>query len=266
MKGNLFVAIVSVILGSLITIVGQPYVNQYVEGSKTPVLLKKFDQTNIENLSDDVKKQISLVTTRYSLRQIQGGTAEDLTVKVTSTNDLPISNFVIDKNSETNSVIDISKTFKKIEVKSIRPNGLLSMEITHAPDNKITIEEIVKLGYITDNEIEKIESSMQWWQYLLLALLAVFWGGVIYLAYLAIVKTINHFSIIESGLTEPDKKGFPYTLAIIVGFLITLSIVSRLKIIPLPTVNVSEFFYAVMLYLIVSNYEKIKKIIDKLAK
>lgn len=259
MKSNLIVGIISVVIGSFITIFGQPYVNDYFESSKTPILLKELHQTNIDNLPNDVKKQITLVTTRYNLRQIQGGTAEHLTIKVTSSDTLLVSNLIVDKKSEANKLLDISETFKKIEVDSIRPNGSLSFEVTHSPSNLITIEEIAKLGMIIESEIEQIDDSFRWWEYLLIIMISVIFPACIVLGlFFFLNKVVNYFYLLESGQSKADYSSLAWIIAIITIF----CILSKIKGFPLPEIHVSELFYAVMLFIVISNYKKIKNIID----
>ena len=111
-RNGIIIALIGAVFGALVTIVGQPYINQIFEKAKTPKLLREYHQTNIESLPDNVKSQISLITTRYGLSHSGGGSAEQITVTIKSSDKIPLQSIVIDPSSETNSINEINDNLK----------------------------------------------------------------------------------------------------------------------------------------------------------
>ena len=196
-RNGVIVALVGAVFGALVTIVGQPYVNQIFEETKTPKLLQEKHSTNIASLPSNVKSQIALITTRYSLRHVGGGAAEQVTITIKSSEEVPLSNLIIDPSSEPNSINEISKYIKKIEIPVIRPTGVLLLEITHSPKNEIEIDEISKIGEVVSSNFSSSGPAMEWWQYLLIGLFFLVWGGFIWFAYLFLSKGAKYFVSLE---------------------------------------------------------------------
>ena len=264
-KNGIIIALVGAVIGALVTIVGQPYINRIFEEAKTPKLLREYHQTKIESLPDSVKSQISLITTRYSLIHTGGGSAEQVTITITSLNKIPLRGIVIDPSSEPNSINEINDNIMKIEVPAIRPTGKLFFEITHSPKNQIKIDEIAKIGEIVSSNFNSPGPSREWWRYILIGLFLFFWIGIIGFGYWALNKgamyLISLESISDKNVAEPSRS----KIATIIVVVLTLNIISKLDlgVIDLPYIPISDIFYAVLLYLIVTNYRALKSLLSK---
>ena len=148
-KSNSFlIAVASAILGSLVTIIGQPYISNLYEETKLPIISRERSTTNISSLPDNVKDQISVITTRYALKHYSGGSGKDVSILIKGTSQLDVANLIVDPGSEPNIVTQLNKQQIKVDIKSIRPNGKIVMEITHSPDNDIVWEDLIGEGSI----------------------------------------------------------------------------------------------------------------------
>lgn len=257
-RSGVFIAVIGAVFGALITIIGQPYVNQLFEEAKTPKLTKDVRSTNINQLPPEVKNQISLVTSRYSIQHISGGTAENLTIDIVTSEDIPLANLVVDPSSEPHQIDAINGNRFKIEVPSIRPGGLISYEITHSPNISIESSEIIGQGEIDVFQWSGSVSGMEWYQYLLLAAFIILWIVIIYIAWRALNRAAQHFVSLEATGTEDRKNS---KLASILVGLVSFNFISRmdLGIIDLPSIPIGDMFYALLIYIIVTNYTALKK-------
>ncbi len=263
---GIIIALVGAIFGALVTIVGQPYVNELFEEAKTPKIIRDYHKPSIEGLPSNVKNQISLITTRYSLKHTGGGSAEQITVTINSSRKLPVQNIVIDPKSEKSSINQVNEKIIKIEIPAIRPDGSLSFEVTHSPDNKIQIDEIAKTGAINSSFVNR-SFGMEWWQYVLIALFAIAWIGLVWLAYLALRKGADYLVSLESSGGSNNTEVSNSKIASIVVGVLAFNFISMLDlgIIDLPYIPIRDIFYAFLFYILVTNYKAIKLFFSKVS-
>ncbi len=265
-RNGIIVALIGAIFGALVTIVGQPYMNQIFEEAKTPKLLKEYRQTNISSLPDAVRKQITLVTSRYTIRHVDGGTAERITISIDSDEGISASSIVIDPSSETATFREINENFKKIEIPAIRPKGQMSFEITHSPNNQIRVEEILKAGEIVDSEFEVMTShNNKWWMNLFIGLLLTGIVSILTAVYFSLKKGANYIVIIEGTSGENISYETRSKIASVFSLAITYNFISYFGFInlSLPRIPIQDAFYALLIYVIIINYKKILTAIEK---
>ncbi|MBT3133672.1 hypothetical protein KL866_00785 [Alteromonas sp. ALT199] len=264
-KHGIIVALIGAIFGALVTIVGQPYVNQVFEEAKTPRLVKEYHQTNVRGLPDNVRKQITLITSRYNIRHVGGGPAEEITVSIHSDKDISASSIVIDPSSETATVKDVNGKFKKIEIPAIRPKGQVSFEITHSPSNQIQLEEISKSGEIVDSEFAARSSRNGWWEYFIVGLILTVILGILIVIYISLKKGADYLVGMESGTSDNIDAEKKTKIASILVLVITYNFISYFGLggLSLPRIPIQDAFYALLMYVIVTNYKRILIIIEK---
>lgn len=264
-KHGIIVALIGAIFGALVTIVGQPYVNQIFEETKTPKLVKEYHQTNVKGLPDDVRKQITLITSRYNIRHVGGGPAEEITLSIHSEEDISASSIVIDPSSEAATFKEVNGKFKKIEISAIRPKGQVSFEITHNPNNQIQIEEISKVGEIVDSEFSARSSRNFWWEYLFIGLFLSLILSILAAVYLSLKKGADYIIGVEIESSENIDSEKKAKIASIFVLVISYNFISYFELggLSLPRVPIQDAFYALIMYIVVTNYKKILIAIEK---
>lgn len=259
--------IIGAVLGSVLTIVGQPYINEKFEERKTPQLVKETISHNLNYLPNDVKEQITIVSTRYSLENVSGGTAEDITITITSDSNFPDKAIVINPQSEKYQLNSTDHKIKKIEVPNIRPSGIVSFEITHNPQNHISISEVIRTGVILSSDATRQDGDNSWWQYVLLLLFIFFWVGLIWLFYISLSKGAKYFLSLDKGEEIEVNENFRSKFSVILVAILCINLLAgmNLGLIDIPHIPIRDIFYALVIYILVINYKSLKAILKKLS-
>ena len=130
-------AIGGALIGAILTVFGQPYFTTILDRAKEPILASEVISTNIANLPDELRRQITVITTRYTIKHRSGGAAKKVTLNAESSVELPASTFQV----QTTETYQIKKTGAKtfsIDVDEIRPQAEVVIEATHTPSATIT--------------------------------------------------------------------------------------------------------------------------------
>lgn len=264
LRNGILIALIGALFGSILTIFGQPYINRLFEEAKIPNLLKESGQANIKGLPKDIQGQIAFITTDYSLSHIDGGTAEQITITISSSDSISLESISIDPISESNSVNQINERIIKIEIPEIRPSGKISFEITHSPESQILINEILKSGEISETEFKSYDSGLKWWGYLLIGAGIMLIIGIMWLIYSTLSTGAKYLVSLESPETENSEVAKSKIASIII-IVLAFNFLSMfdLGIVDIPRIPISDFFYALMIYLLFTNFKAIKATFKK---
>ena len=77
---KLIITVVSVVVGSVLTLIGKPYIDQKIQERKVPVLVKEIYKPDVSGLPEEIQRQVTLLPVKYTLEHKVGGSAKNLTI------------------------------------------------------------------------------------------------------------------------------------------------------------------------------------------
>ena len=110
------IGIIGIVVGSILTIIGQPYVEQKIQEQRASVLTKEIDKIDTAALPAELQKQITILPVRYALQHRTGGTAKNITIYLNS--DIPItsSELRFDEKSEAYTLTQVNNKSIKVDL------------------------------------------------------------------------------------------------------------------------------------------------------
>ena len=261
---KLSVPVVVAVISCILSVSGTLGTQQYILLQSKPNLKKDVVKPDLSGLSPEVKKQITLIPINYSLQNISRSAAQNITIFVRSDTVLNIPDLKFSQESEDYQVSMPDPHELKITAPSIRPNGLLSVQILTPADNSITFSELSDNATIVTS---KNAQPSQNGKNALLVWLVVGFGILIWLPILCIliylfVQIGKYWRTMESDAIQPEIRN--RIIILLIAFYIYDDIVIGSTgmfqaWLPLPRINFAELTSIFVFYLIVTRYKLLEE-------
>ena len=150
MREKLIVAVVSALVGSLITLGGMWGIRSMERN--VPVLEKDVYRFDISRLSPEFQRRVTALPVKYTLRHKAGGTAKNVTIFLNSNSAVTPSELIFDKWCEYYKSVQVDSNSIRIDIPSVRPSGIVMFEILTEAKNEIQFRERVEEGRIFNIE------------------------------------------------------------------------------------------------------------------
>lgn len=259
------IAVTSVVVGSVLTVLGQPYIQLRLEESREARLEYSIQRTSINALPSRIADQIQFIPTRYNLSHVSGREADDISVYLRASEPIQTSDLII-TSTENYSVTEIDSKNIQIDLTSMRPQSELSIELVHNPENEISWEPVIGSGTISpENSAETgvdVGTIILW--VVLITFFLAFWATFIYVAWRGLSFSERKLKAIEkdgTGFTEIEKNRIVRVFAIVLIYNSMIGVSS----ISLPFIPFAQIFYAIMTYILIVNYSYMKVALNKIA-
>jgi hypothetical protein len=259
-KKEIIIAVVAIIFGSALTILGQPIFNRYFENTQTPILETDIHVPDINSYPSEIKSQISIVPIVYNLTHYSGGTAKGITILLDSVDPIEKSQLIFDSLSEPYT-IDFISTTVKIDIQTVRPEGFIAFQVFVDPGNKIKWSHLIEEGKIIEEGSSPSDTNTMTLIMILVAVVIVILVVVIFARYW--VKTIvdaadaTNVTIGRAELISFIESNEVFLIQIIIGIFaynFLASAIPTLLFIRLPTVSFEQIFYALFMIFFVINF------------
>lgn len=266
---SFIVAIISVVVGSLLTLFGQPFINEKIQEKRVPILVKEVYRPDISGLSAELQKQVTILPVKYTIEHKVGGTAKNLTISINSDSPIRSSELRFSERSEGYSLRQITEKSIKIDVPVIRPpDGIVTFELLTGVNNKLQFQELAEEGKILTTESFAAENKKS--NLLAIAVIAVIivlWGALVTILVTIFRRIGAHWRNMEiaaekasNDIREPLVK---LMIILIVYDLIVGSLGPVGGFLPVPRLSFTEMFYAFCLYLLITRYKLIEAVLQK---
>lgn len=249
------------VVGGILTILGTPFINTAFERTKVPGIAKEVSRTKIDTLPSSVQDQITLVTTRYSLKHMSGGTGKGVTIILTAGQQIPKTNIVVDKTSEAFDITTADEKSYKINIPVIRQKAGFVVEVTHQPKNTLTWDERAEEGKIVDTQGPTDQRAWDlvtnaWTIFIVLSSIGAL------LIFLLVKYFVNVLLITDTStgreLTSAEKKRFASVIFSIWAFSNLTKGLTGAGV----AVSLSEAFFGFALYFAITNTNVLMKCIS----
>jgi len=259
LKSQVVIAIISAVIGSLVTVLGAPIVEDWLSSNKEPLLLSEISKPSLNGLEESVQDQIKTISTTFSAQHTQGSSAEKITLIVKGTMDLDDKSIAVSSNADTHKIKLVSPTEAHIDFPAIRPTNGFSVTIIHSPQNQITFDHLIDNGKIVGRYAYEQQNSTVNNPIFLVLILFTILALLIVLMFVAGYYGAKNIVNKEEQLNEITKNNRVFIASIIIGAFVYNVLIENLSdSLPLPELKFSEVLCAVLLYLLLSNYDKLK--------
>jgi hypothetical protein len=254
---KLLVPVVTVML----TLAGNYGVNQLIQAKGKAVLSKDVIKTDLSSLPTQVQQQIPLIPITYSLQHRAGGPAQKVTIFVKSDTLLSIADLKFSMESEDRQISSPDLHTIKVDVPTIRPDGLVSFQIITTPSNQIKFSELSENARITTLkgvEVEKRKTLFV--EYCLSAVGILLWLTIVVTVGFTIWRARKWWQGMETGIAPPKLK--ERLIILIIILLVYDSVLSSFGpfggFIPVPRISFNDLTAAFLFYLLVTRYRLIE--------
>jgi hypothetical protein len=269
MWGKLVVAIVSVVVGSLLTLLGQPFINEKIQEKRVPILVKEVYRPDISGLSAELQKRVTILPVKYTIENKVGGTAKNLTISINSDSPVRSSELRFGDRSEAYSLRQITENTIKIDVPLIRPGGIITFELLTGVNNNLRFQELAEEGKILTTESFAVENKKSNLPVIaVIAIVIVLWAALVTIVLTLFRRIGTRWRNMEIGdekasndIREPLVK---LIIILIVYDLVVGSLGPISGFLPVPRLSFTEMFYAFCLYLLITRYKLIEAVLRKL--
>jgi len=256
-------ALLGAALGAILTIFGQPYFTSVLDHAKSPLLVSEVSSTNIDGLSEELRRQITVVTTRFSLKHRSGGTAKNVTIEISPSVEILRTSVVVAQSSEPFEFKSSAAKSFTIDIAAMRPNSSIVVEVTHAPSIKVEWTTLVAEGSAIDAiELERRSKSglgsrpeALWFVGFMLATLVGLSLVAKYIARAIPSATSDE----QSQFSEASHRRLVWLLS----FCLLWNWVIRSSGMDLLHFPIAEILYALIIYLIVTNLSGIRNALSQ---
>ncbi|EPS3433155.1 TPA: hypothetical protein ACPHTU_004447 [Vibrio alginolyticus] len=265
MKNQLLSAILGAIIGAIISAFGTPIVNDWLSSNKEPLLLSEISKPFLKSLDEPVRKQIKTITSTYSIQHTQGSTAEDITLIFKSSEPLDKNSVAVVSGADKYKLTEVAGNEVHIDFASIRPTGGASITIAHSPESDILFDHLIHTGQIIGKHLyEREESPVN--NPFILVIIMIF----IIVTCVVLFMVVGHYVAKRFVQTEDEVSGEAtkdqriYVASMIIGVFIYNMVTQHIQgSLPLPKISLVEVLCGVVLYLILTNFTNLKKILRK---
>ena len=258
MKDKIIVAVVT----CLLTLVGNFALQRFIQEKAKPLLVKDVYRTDLSGLPKEVQQQIPLVPIKYSLQHKSGAAAHNVTILIKNDGLLSMTDLKFSPESEDHqfSVVD-PHTFK-IDIPTIRPNGLVSFQIIVPVTSQITITELAESGqFVTAKELETQKQKTSIYE-----IAMVVSGVALWLAFVSwigvLIWKVGKWWRDNGTAATPDELKSRMIFLITVLFIYEIatgSLGPLSAFLPVPHISFSEIIDAFILYFLVTRYKLIEE-------
>ena len=251
-----------VVIGALLSALVTPYAADRFEQNKTPMLIKESSQP-LSSLSEDERSThgITLWPVTYDLRHMRGGTAKNISILIAGPKTLKNAQLQLSPESEKAALVRVDDKTTRVDVPEIRPGGRVHFSLTVPGRKEVSITERAEQGTImSEADYRSIDTARsQAVKQLLIGLVIVIWI-LLLTGLIAVVWRLGRrwHQIETSAAGVPAFSGSLVWL--IAGVLIYNVVGGALGpfAIMLPTIRVSELFWALAFYLLATRYRLIE--------
>lgn len=244
------------------SIIGTETVHQLVLLKQKPLLSRQVIYTDLSSLSADVKKQIALVPTSYTIQNLSSTAAKDVTIFVNSDLGILASDMKFTDDSEEHQISYPDQHSYRINVPNIRPAGHVSFQILSPAINNIHFHELSDdANFVSqkDAQATQAEKQSQILAWVITAFGVIIYlpivGGLIYL----VLKIGRVWRKIETHEATDIDIRTPLIMFLVGLYIYDDLILGSLTIwggfIPLPRINYLELIYIFIFYYIVTRYK-----------
>lgn len=244
------------LLGAILGAVLSPLVTQYLSDQKQPVLQTEERRPNLYGLDDNTLKQISLVSTTYVVRHSAGAQADNVAVRLQSSEPLNPGSIAVDAGAELAALKPVNDHTIQLDLAHMRPGTVLSITVTHRPSAKLEWETIAGNAVLTSS----LETPNNWREVAIaLTVVGAISLSVIGAAFL-VASWVRRRAIAQSAAEQGGSGG---TLAFWIAFAIVINIALRVggRFLGISSIPLDDVFYGLLIFLIVTNWTAISSAI-----
>ena len=266
MRQKLIVAIVSVALGSVLTLVVKPYIDQKIEERKVPVLVREVYRPDVSGFPAELKRQVTVLPVKYTLEHKAGGSAQNLSIFVSSDGSISPSELKFARWFEDYTPKQIDKNSIRIDIPTVRPGSGVTFELLSDVNNKIQFQEVLGVGRVLGVEayaaqVQKTDIAIK--VGIGVAILAwLFLIGIVIFVFRRVRAYLHDMDI---GRERPRESIRGPVLTFLVGMMVYDTVRGSLgpltPFLPLPYFSFSAFFYAFCLYLLITRYKLLEDVL-----
>jgi len=264
------IGIIGIIVGSILTIIGQPYVEQKIQEQRASVLTKEIDKIDTSALPAELQKQITILPVRYALQHRTGGTAKNITIYLNS--DIPItsSELRFDEKSEAYTLTQVNNKSIKVDLPAIRPGGIVTFDIITDINNKVNFQELIENGKILDKKSYDYQTNqVDYLKIIIVGLIILIWGTFLVIAVIMLQRVWFGWNKMELNSEQTSNLINSRIIKLIMIILIYDVVVGSFGplggFLPLPRVSFSELFFMFSLYLLITRYKLIENVFIRIA-
>lgn len=264
MKNQLLSAVLGAIVGAIISAFGTPIVNDWLSSNKEPLLLSEISKPFLMSLDEPIRKQIKTITSTYSIQHFQGSTAEDITLIFKSTEPLSQKSIAVVSGADKFKLTEVSGNEVHIDFASIRPTGGASITIAHSPESDILFDHLIRNGKIIGKHLYEQKESPVNNPLILVTIMVVIISTFVALFMFAGYYAAKRFVDTEEQSGEITREQRIYMASFIIAIFIYNMVTENFQgSLPLPKISLLEVLCGVMLYLVLTNFTNLKKVLYK---
>lgn len=188
-----------------------------------------------------------------------------MTILGNADEDFPGKEAVVVQGTEAFKKKNLTPRSIQIDVESIRPNSTVIVEVSHAPSSTVEWKTFIAEGKIKDIvDFNKEADSTFFGRPIVQTAMAT----IILIAFIIFIVASTKRIARAVVTNDPGASVTDATqtrLVWILGFCVLWNVFNEIAGIGLLRVPLQEFLYGILIYLLVSNFKLIKKIILKMA-
>lgn len=247
----LFVGLIGAILGAVLS----PIVTQYLSDQKQPVLHTEDRAPNLSGLDQRTLDQISLVPSTYFIRHLAGGQADNVAVRLESSEPLQPNSIAVDAGVEPFALKPIDRKHVQVDLPHMRPGTSIAITVTHRPSTQLNWKTISSNAAVDT----ALDTNSNWREMAIaLSVVGAATSGVLVVAFF-----VGNWA--RRRAISQNTVGGGANLAFWIAFAIVVNVGLRVlgSFINVSSIPFDDLFYGLLIYLLVTNWAAINRAVTK---
>lgn len=249
------------IVSATLALIGGYFVQLALQQRLNPILVKDVYRPDLSNLPQDIQRAIPLIPVKYSLVHSGGAAATDVTILVKGDAPLSAADLRFSPDSENHQCEQVEPRTVRIDVREIRPNGLLGFDMMVSVTNQVKFSELANSAKVySAAEFEARKKNTSLIQTGIIVAIVLVWLTLLVAAGTLIWNMGKWWQKVESGVapSELRNKAVLVILAIIFYDTVVNSLGPVSAFLPVPRISIMDFVWGIVLYFLITRFKLIE--------